>query len=131
MKHNRKILELLFFLCFIILNFVVAAYIGQYKKHNLNFWLINISYLVLYLFDFVWGIFICAIHRTGQKKVKRPQPFYLVVSLMCIVCVCCLFCFYSYQPRFFMNVFLTKTDSYIMLYAGANFMAAFYEPFRN
>ena len=124
-RHKRKIFEILFFIGFSILNFKVASHFEYFQK---RFFKISfIGYTLGYVFAFIWGMFFAFIHRSGQTKAKRPHPFYLVLSFVCILFLFGFFLFYSWLP-WILKAFFTKADYFLMVYAGANFIAAFYEP---
>lgn len=78
-SFKKPLLEVLFFLGFSILYFIVSAHYDRIQKYYFKTPLLGL--VLIYLFTFLWGVFFSAIHRGGLFKAKRPHPVYLVLSL--------------------------------------------------
>lgn len=124
-SFKKPLLELLLFLGFSILYFIVSAHYDRIQNYYFKTPLLGL--VLIYLFTFLWGIFFSAIHRGGLFKAKRPHPFYLILSMACILCFWGFIVFNQLLPGFMMAYF-RKADYFLLLYGGANFAAAFYEP---
>lgn len=107
---------------FAVFSFVTILALRFFSQERIIFF--HGSYVIIahVIITFLLGILLNSVHK---KLAFSFQPYYLIVSFVCLVLIIPLYTFYVDLPSFFkMNV--SEIQSFLSLYAGANLFSALF-----
>lgn len=121
-KH--KIKHLLAIAIYVAFSIAAIFMIRFFKKGGFVFFCTHFHLIVIaqIVITFLLGMLLNSVHK---KLIFSFQPYYLTVSLVCLLLIIPLYTCYEYIPIFF-KINLDYIQSFLSLYAGANFFSALF-----